>query len=138
MLAKSTNSVTSVLRRLSTFEKQVYPETLFSKIVKGEIPCNKVYETSQVLAFRDINPQAPVHIVLIPKQHEGLTQLRFATDNHTDILGKLMVAAAEIAKQEKLEEGWRLVVNDGVNAGQTVFHLHLHILGGRKLNWPPG
>lgn len=117
---------------------KMYPDTLFNRVVRGEIPCQKVYETTDVLAFRDINPQAPVHIVLIPKEHFGLTQLRYATPSHTEILGKLLVAAAAIAKQEQLEEGWRLVVNDGADAGQTVFHLHMHILAGRKLNWPPG
>jgi histidine triad (HIT) family protein len=115
-----------------------YPETLFNKIAKGEVPCQKVYETRSVLAFKDICPQAPVHILLIPKHHYGLTQLRKASFLHTWLLGKLMVAAAEVAKQEQLDAGWRLVINDGTDAGQTEFHLHLHIIAGRPLNWPPG
>jgi histidine triad (HIT) family protein len=127
----------SALQNLKQY-KATYPETLFSKIAKGQIPCEKVYETSSVLAFRDINPAAPVHIVLVPKHYYGLTQLRNASSLHTLLLGNLMVAAAEVAKQEQLDAGWRLVINDGTDAGQTVFHLHLHILAGRPLSWPPG
>lgn len=113
-------------------------DTLFDKIVRGVIPCDKVYEDKLVLAFRDIAPQAPVHIILVPKDRQGLTRLSKATEENEALLGHLMWAAAQIAKQEGLEEGWRLVVNDGSLAGQTVFHLHLHILGGRPLGWPPG
>lgn len=117
----------------------VEEDTIFGKIARKEIPSNVVYEDELVLAFRDIAPQAPTHIVLIPKAKDGLTQLSRAEERHKALLGHLMYVAAEIARKEGLtEDGWRLVVNDGRSAGQTVFHLHLHILGGRELGWPPG
>mmetsp|Transcript_29273 Transcript_29273/g.52353 ORF Transcript_29273/g.52353 Transcript_29273/m.52353 type:complete len:124 (-) Transcript_29273:2365-2736(-) len=116
----------------------VEEDSLFDKIVRGAIPSSKVYEDDLVFAFRDISPQAPVHIVLVPKNRQGLTGLRKADESHKALLGHLMWAAAEIARRESLDEGWRLVVNDGPSAGQTVFHLHLHILGGREFGWPPG
>lgn len=112
--------------------------TIFDKIVRGEIKANVVFEDERVLAFRDIAPRAPTHIILIPKQRDGLINLMAAEERHTEILGYLLIKAAEIAKQEKLDEGWRLVINNGKNACQSVYHLHLHILGGRELNWPPG
>jgi histidine triad (HIT) family protein len=97
-----------------------------------------VYEDDKVLAFRDISPQAPVHIIIIPKDRDGLTQLSKAEERHTEILGHLMVTAAVVAKQEGLVDGFRLVVNDGLQGCQSVYHLHLHLLGGRQMNWPPG
>ncbi len=112
-------------------------DTIFGKIARKEIKSDVVYEDDQCLAFRDIHPQAPTHIILVPKAHHGLTRLMKATDSHVALLGHLMVAAAKIAKQEKLEEGWRLVINDGKFGGQTVYHLHIHILGGKQLGWPP-
>ena len=112
-------------------------DCLFCKIVAGEIPCDKVDETEHVLAFRDIDPKAPTHILLIPKEH--------VADSAADIgpaqgalVGELFDLAARIAKAEGLGEGWRLVTNVGAQAGQTVFHLHVHLLGGRPLLWPPG
>lgn len=117
----------------------VEEDTIFGKIARKEIPSNVVYEDDQVLAFRDIAPQAPIHIVLIPKVKDGLTQLSRVEERHKALLGHLVYVAAEIARKEGLaEDGWRLVINDGRNAGQTVFHLHLHILGGREMAWPPG
>lgn len=113
-------------------------DSIFDLIVKRKIPSTIVYEDDQVMAFRDITPQAPVHIVLVPKQRDGLTRLLNADERHKAILGHLMWAASHIARQEHLEDGWRLVVNDGVNGSQSVYHLHLHILGGRKMGWPPG
>ena len=113
-------------------------DSIFDLIVKRKIPSTVVYEDDEVMAFRDITPQAPVHIVLVPKARDGLTRLLNAEERHKVILGHLMWAASHIAKQENLEDGWRLVVNDGVNGSQSVYHLHLHILGGRKLGWPPG
>lgn len=113
-------------------------DSIFDLIVKRKIPSAVVYEDDQVMAFRDITPQAPVHIVLVPKVRDGLTRLFNAEERHKAILGHLMWAASHIAKLENLEDGWRLVVNDGVNGSQSVYHLHLHILGGRKLGWPPG
>jgi diadenosine tetraphosphate (Ap4A) HIT family hydrolase len=113
-------------------------ETLFDKIAKKQIPANIVYEDETAIAFRDISPQAPTHIVIIPKSRDGLSMLSRADTRHEPLLGHLMWVAAEVARRENLEEGWRLVVNNGRNACQSVFHLHLHLLGGRMFNWPPG
>ncbi|VFQ67469.1 unnamed protein product [Cuscuta campestris] len=113
--------------------------TIFDKIINKEIPANIVYEDDQVLAFRDINPQAPVHILLIPKVKDGLSGLSKAEEKHCEILGRLFYTAKLVAKQEGLDEnGFRLVINDGRDGCQSVYHLHLHLLGGRQLNWPPG
>uniref|UniRef100_A0A0G4H9G3 HIT domain-containing protein n=1 Tax=Chromera velia CCMP2878 TaxID=1169474 RepID=A0A0G4H9G3_9ALVE len=112
-------------------------DTIFGKIVRGEIPCSKVYEDDKCLAFNDISPQAPRHILVIPKDKAGLSQLSKADESHKEILGHLMWAVSEIARKENLGD-YRLVVNDGAGAGQTVFHLHVHILAGRPLSWPPG
>jgi glutathione S-transferase/diadenosine tetraphosphate (Ap4A) HIT family hydrolase len=113
------------------------PQTIFDMILSRDIPSEKVYEDELCYAFKDINPAAPTHILLIPKNREGLLGLGAATAEHNGILGHLMVTAAVIAKQEGLED-FRLVTNNGESAGQTVFHLHLHILGGRDFTWPPG
>ncbi|PHT96768.1 Histidine triad nucleotide-binding protein 2, mitochondrial [Capsicum chinense] len=113
--------------------------TIFDKIIKKEIPADIVYEDDKVLAFRDINPQAPVHILLIPKVRDGLTGLSKAEEKHCEILGQLLYTAKLVAKQEGLlENGFRLVINDGPSGCQSVYHLHLHLLGGRQMNWPPG
>lgn len=112
-------------------------ETIFTKIINREIPADIVYEDERVLAFRDINPVAPVHILVIPK--ERIVNVASAESNHRDVLGELLLATATIARQEGLEEsGYRIVTNNGLNAGQTVFHLHLHLIGGRPMDWPPG
>ncbi|KAG0630198.1 hypothetical protein M758_1G161400 [Ceratodon purpureus] len=112
--------------------------TIFDKIVSREIPATVVYETEKVLAFRDINPQAPVHVVLIPKKRDGLTQLSKASEGNKDVLGELLFAAKVVAEQEGLEKGFRVVINDGPDGCQSVYHLHLHLMGGRQLKWPPG
>jgi len=112
--------------------------TIFDKIIKKEIPSDVVYEDDMCLAFRDVNPQAPVHILVIPKVRAGLTQLSKATSQHKALLGHLMYTAQEIAKNEKLDAGFRLVINDGPEGCQSVYHLHIHLLGGRQLKWPPG
>lgn len=115
--------------------------TAFDKIVDGELPVEIVRETADVLAFKDIKPAAPVHIVIIPKDRNGLTSLKAATPEHAELLGKLMLVAADIAKDEFLgfgPEGSRLVINDGPSGGQQVAHLNIHVLGGRPMNWPPG
>lgn len=116
------------------------PRTIFDKIIAGEIPATVVKEDDKILAFKDINPAAPAHVLVIPKDRDGLTRLRKATSDHVEILGRLMVAAAEIARDESLGfgEGARIVINDGKEAGQEVFHLHVHVLGGRGFAWPPG
>ncbi|KAM0027431.1 putative histidine triad (HIT) protein [Helianthus debilis subsp. tardiflorus] len=112
--------------------------TIFDKIINKEIPANVVFEDDKVLAFRDIAPQAPTHILLIPKVKDGLTGLSKAEERHSEILGHLLYTAKVVAKQEGLEEGFRIVINDGPNGGQSVDHIHVHVLGGRQMNWPPG
>lgn len=110
-------------------------DTIFGRILRGEIPCDQVYADAQCLAFRDVAPQAPVHILVIPRQH--LVSLADADDSHAALLGHLLLVAARVARQEGLT-GFRTVINSGVEAGQSVFHLHVHVLGGRALAWPPG
>ncbi|HEX7981470.1 MAG TPA: histidine triad nucleotide-binding protein [Gemmatimonadaceae bacterium] len=107
---------------------------LFCRIVRGEIPAKIVREDEHTVAFRDIDPKAPTHILVIPREH--VASLDEATD--PTMVGRLSLAAAEIAKSEGITGGYRTVINTGAGAGQTVFHLHLHLLGGRKLTWPPG
>lgn len=110
---------------------------IFTRIINREIPSDIVYEDELCLAFRDINPKAPVHILLIPKKE--IVSMAEVEAGDQAVLGHLMVKASEIASAEGLgEKGYRLVVNTGRDAGQSVFHLHMHILGGRKLTWPPG
>lgn len=106
--------------------------TIFDRIINKEIPATVIYEDDKCLAFRDINPVAPVHFLLIPKNRDGLTQLSKAEDRHAALLGHLMVTAAKVAAQEKLDQnGYRLVINDGKEGGQQVFHLHIHVIGGK-------
>ena len=108
---------------------------LFCRIVRREIPATVVHEDEETLAFRDIDPKAPTHVLVIPKQH--VPSLNEASD--PAMLGRLMLVARTIADAEGLRTyGYRTVVNTGANAGQTVFHIHLHLLGGRRLGWPPG
>lgn len=111
------------------------PDTIFGRIVRGEIPCDQVYADDLCLAFRDIQPQAPVHLLVIPR--EPLVSLAEAGEEHGALLGHLLLVAAKVARQEGLQ-AWRTVLNTGAEAGQTVFHLHVHVIGGRPLDWPPG
>jgi histidine triad (HIT) family protein len=112
-------------------------ETIFERIIKGEIPTKKVHETDNVLAFYDVAPQAPTHILIVPKTH--MDNVADAKDSDEAVLGKLLLAARDIAKKLGLEkDGYRLVINNGAGVGQTVFHLHVHLLAGRQFNWPPG
>ena len=105
---------------------------LFCKIIAGEIPSSKVYEDDEILAFKDINPMAPVHILIIPKVHiDGADKLN---ENNTDVVSKIFAVAAKLAEEFKLENGFRIVTNVGSDGGQTVRHLHFHLLGGKKLN----
>jgi len=107
---------------------------LFCKIVKGQIPCEKVYEDGQVLAFKDINPAAPVHVLVTPKQHiDGADQLNSEYAEHAELIAKLILTAGKIAQELKLSDGWRIVTNVLEHGGQTVRHLHFHLLGGTKL-----
>ncbi len=110
-------------------------ETIFTKILRDEIPCEKVYSDQLCLAFRDIQPQAPVHILVIPRK--PLINLDAATCEDKELLGHLLLISSKVAKKEGLKD-WRTIINNGSEAGQTVFHLHVHILGGRPLSWPPG
>lgn len=111
-------------------------QTIFSQIIDRKIPAEIVYEDEQCLAFRDINPQAPVHILLIPKA--AYPRLADVPGDAQTLLGHLLLKAVEIARAQGIGEAFRLVVNNGEAAGQSVFHLHLHILGGRAFRWPPG
>lgn len=112
-------------------------DTIFSKIIRKEIPADIVYEDNLALAFRDINPQAPVHILVIPKQ--PIAKLSDAESQDHALMGHLLLTAKRVADQQGLsEDGYRVVINTGENGGQTVYHLHLHILGGRAMGWPPG
>ena len=110
--------------------------TIFGKIIEREIPADIVYEDDQCLAFRDVNPQAPTHVLLIPKKE--IPRLADATASDEALLGHMMVAAGKIARQLGVDDAFRLVVNNGAAAGQSVFHLHLHIIAGRSFRWPPG
>ena len=109
---------------------------LFCRIVRGEIPAKKVYENDFVLAFEDIDPKAPTHVLIVPKKH--FAGLKEAEAADAEVIGRCHLAAAEIARQRKIEQGYRTVLNVGPEAGQSVFHLHVHLLGGRSLSWPPG
>lgn len=111
-------------------------ETIFSKIIRREIPADIVYEDDLVLAFKDVAPQAPVHILLIPKQ--PIPQLAAAESHDHALMGHLLLTAKRVAEQVGLNQGYRVVINNGADGGQTVDHLHLHILGGRQMDWPPG
>jgi histidine triad (HIT) family protein len=118
-------------------EVQALSNCIFCKIINGEIPCSKVYEDEQVLAFNDINPEAPVHIVVIPKQH--IQSVMELNEKNMSITLDVFNAIKKIAVEAGIDkEGFRVVTNIGANGGQTVAHLHYHILGGRSLQWPPG
>ncbi len=111
-------------------------DTIFTKIIKREIPAQIVHEDDRCVAFRDIHPQAPTHILIIPRK--PIARVGEAALADADLLGHLLLTAAVIAKKEKLDGGYRLVLNNGRDGGETVPHLHLHLLGGRLMNWPPG
>ncbi|MGI6455482.1 MAG: histidine triad nucleotide-binding protein [bacterium] len=112
-------------------------DCIFCKIIAGEIPAQFEYEDEHVVAFRDINPQAPVHTLVIPRQH--ISKIGDVSEEDKDILFRLVQAAKVIAQKSGIyDEGYRLVINSGDNGGQTVYHLHLHLCGGRFMRWPPG
>ncbi|MGB2926163.1 MAG: histidine triad nucleotide-binding protein [Limnothrix sp.] len=110
--------------------------TIFGKIINREIPADIVYEDDLCLAFRDVTPQAPVHVLVIPKKPIPMLEKAEAVDQA--LLGHLLLTVQKVAAQEGLEKGYRVVINNGEHGGQTVFHLHLHLLGDRPLSWPPG
>jgi histidine triad (HIT) family protein len=111
-------------------------KTLFQRIIEREIPSTSVYEDEICYAFRDINPQAPTHILIVPKK--PIARLSEANPADQALLGHLLLTAARIAREQKLERGYRVVINQGVDGGETVPHMHLHLVGGRSLSWPPG
>ncbi len=114
-------------------------ETIFAKIIRKEIPADIVFENDKILAFKDINPKAPVHVLIIPKDTGIPTVKELSSTKHSELLGLMIDAANKIAKDLGVsEDGFRLVINCGANAGQEVYHLHIHLLGGRPMNWPPG
>lgn len=111
-------------------------DCLFCKIIAGKIPSRKVYEDERLFAFEDLHPTAPTHVLIIPKQHiEGLNK---AEQSDAEILGHMQLAAASIGRERGIEDGYRTVLNVGPRSGQSVFHIHLHLIGGRDMSWPPG
>jgi histidine triad (HIT) family protein len=111
--------------------------TIFARIIRGEIPADKVYEDEHVVAFRDISPQAPVHVLVVPRK--PIVSVADAQPEDAALLGRLFLAAAQVARELGLaDDGYRLVTNIGRHGGQSVAHLHIHLLGGRQLHWPPG
>lgn len=112
-------------------------DCIFCRIVKNTIPARRAYEDEQCLVFEDINPQAPVHLLVIPKRH--LSSLAEAQESDSDLIGHLLITCAQMAREREMENsGYRVVANTGPGAGQSVFHLHFHVLGGRMFDWPPG
>jgi histidine triad (HIT) family protein len=116
---------------------EIATDCAFCKIVAGAAPADVAHSSDRVLAFRDINPQAPTHLILIPKDHVGSAAL--LTDEHGQMLAEMCQTAAHLAEAERIDRtGWRFLTNVGPDAGQSVFHLHFHLLGGRRMRWPPG
>jgi histidine triad (HIT) family protein len=111
-------------------------DCLFCKIIEGKIPAKKIYEDEKVFAFEDINPQAPTHVLIIPKKH--IVDIKNAAPEDAEIIGYCQLVAAKLGRERKIEDGYRTVYNVGPRAGQSVFHLHLHLIGGRDMKWPPG
>ena len=109
---------------------------IFCKLIAGEMPVDKIYEDDEIVAFNDINPQAPTHFLVVPKEH--IARPGDIDKNHEAITGKLIHKASELALKQGLTNGFRLIINHGEDGGQTVFHLHVHVLGGRRMLWPPG
>lgn len=112
-------------------------DCIFCKIAQGEMQADLVYQDDDMVAFRDINPQAPTHILIIPRQH--IASMKELDEPHKDLVGRLFLVARDLAVEEGIQDdGYRVVMNCGAMAGQTVFHIHLHLLGGRRMTWPPG
>jgi histidine triad (HIT) family protein len=114
----------------------VMKDCLFCRIIQGEIPAKKVYEDQHTYAFEDINPQGPTHVLVVPKKH--IRGLKEARPEDAELMGHCQLVAAQIARERGIEDGYRTVLNVGPRAGQSVFHLHVHLIGGRSLHWPPG
>ncbi|MGH9645004.1 MAG: histidine triad nucleotide-binding protein [Terriglobales bacterium] len=111
-------------------------DCLFCRIISGEVPSKKVYEDQHTFAFEDLNPQGPTHVLVVPKKH--LAGLKEASAEDADLIGRCHLTAAHIARERAIEDGYRTVLNVGPKSGQSVFHLHVHLIGGRTLKWPPG
>ena len=111
-------------------------DSIFTKIKNKEIPGNVIYEDDKCFALEDINPQAPVHILIIP--HKEIAKISDSTPEDKELLGHLLLVSKTIAQKYKLENNYRLIINNGAGAGQSVFHIHVHLMGGRSLDWPPG
>ncbi|XP_058461380.1 adenosine 5'-monophosphoramidase HINT1 [Malaya genurostris] len=111
-------------------------DTIFGKILRKEIPCTFIYEDDKCVAFNDVCPQAPIHFLVIPKK--PIPQLSKASEDDEALLGHLMLVGKKVAAEQQLGDGFRVVINDGKNGAQSVYHLHLHFLGGRQMKWPPG
>jgi histidine triad (HIT) family protein len=127
----------SILEEIYECREKGMSDDLFLKIINREIPADIIYETDDVLAFRDINPQAPTHILIIPKVH--IKTINDLESGHAEMVGKLFLTAAELARSEGIaDEGYRVVMNCNEAGGQAVYHIHLHLLGGRQMGWPPG
>jgi len=111
-------------------------DCLFCRIIRGEVPSRKVYEDDNFFAFEDLNPQGPTHVLVVPRKH--VVDLKAASAEDAELIGGCHLVAAKIARERGIEKGYRTVLNVGPDAGQSVFHLHVHLIGGRKLGWPPG
>ncbi len=111
-------------------------KTIFARIIEREIPARIVYEDDRALAFHDVNPQAPVHVLIVPKR--AIDRIENMTADDEALVGHMVLVATKVARELDLRDGYRLVMNNGEHAGQSVFHIHLHLLGGRHLGWPPG
>jgi histidine triad (HIT) family protein len=111
-------------------------DCLFCRIIQGEIPAKKVHEDEHTVAFEDIDPKAPTHVLIVPKRH--IRGLKEAHEQDAELIGRLHLVAAEIGRQRGIEDGYRTVLNVGPKSGQSVFHIHVHLIGGRDLRWPPG
>jgi histidine triad (HIT) family protein len=109
---------------------------LFCRIIQGEIPARKVYEDEHTFAFEDIKPQAPTHVLIVPKKH--IAGLKEAQAEDAELIGRLHLVAAQLGRQRGIEDGYRTVLNVGPKSGQSVFHIHVHLIGGRDMKWPPG
>ena len=137
----SSSDEVSAADRAASTDPAINPAapTFFDKIVSKEIPSTIIHEDDQCLAFRDINPQGPVHFLVIPKNKDGLNRLSNAREDQKGLLGHLLYTAQKVAHQEGLVDGgFRTVINDGKDGAQSVYHLHIHVIGGRQMNWPPG
>ncbi|XP_075214995.1 adenosine 5'-monophosphoramidase HINT1-like [Lycorma delicatula] len=138
---KSYSNILKLIRRMSDEVEKAknvnrFSDTVFGKILRNEIPCKFIYEDDICVAFHDVNPQAPVHFLVIPRK--PISSIADTEESDSSILGHIMFTAKKVAEKQGLFKGYRIVINNGMHGAQSVFHLHLHVLGGRQLRWPPG